>query len=129
MVQVKLLETPPGPSGTPLRFVEHHPDFPLDGKPDLDKGQKGQQPRLVEVHGPNAFGPSSDCSNLTGMDAVITILYNYNPALLQKFLDPDEHEKLYFRYRTFKSEKYDIQISRMERNFFVSARIQSPIAP
>ena len=120
-LEVNLLEDPPGPEGKPLKFVEDHPDFPPDGKPDPEKGQEGPQPRLLEVHGPTGFESSSDCSNLTCMDAIITILYNYNPALLQKAFNCEENMRVRLRRKTYKLEKYDVEIIRNDRTWVVSA--------
>ena len=108
-IEVSPLNYPHGPEGLPLKFVDTHPDFPAHGKADPAKRQRGDIPRLLEVHHSMGFGPSNDCTDLKAMDAMITILYNYNPALLQKFFAYSESEWAFRRY-SYNREKYDIEI-------------------
>ena len=119
-IEVHLLDQPPGPEGLPLIFVDTHPDFPAHGKGDPAKRQRGDIPRLLEVHDIMlGFGISNDCSDLKAMDAMITILYNYNPALLHQFLDYDDIG-VGFRCYSHNQERYDIEIKTLGFGWTVS---------
>ena len=131
VLEVDLLEEPPGSRGVPLVFVETHPDFPPDGKADPSKGQKDLYyplrktffPRLLEVHHREGFWFRIDCSNLKGIEAVINIIYNFNPALLQKFFDYTCGYVSWCR-NSHQQQKYDIEITRSRNMWYVSIVIQ-----
>ena len=116
-IQADLLDAPSGPEGLPLIFVNTHSDFPAHGKGDLAKRQRGDLPRLIEVD--DKLGISNDCSDLKAMDTIITILYNYNPALLHRFLDYDDIG-VGFRRCSCDQERYDIDIKVLGFGWLVS---------
>ena len=64
----------------PLRVLEGHPDFPVEYIED--------RPRLIDISSPRAFGSNTDCTKLRMMDAVVTILWAYDPELLKRFFAP-----------------------------------------
>lgn len=102
-----------GPALTqPLKFVQDNPDFPPDGVP-------GKNARLIDVTPGTGFNVETSCYDLRILDAMITILYNYNPVLLEKVLD---FKNVYsVTFKRFSYEMYDLDIERTAGNLMVNS--------
>jgi len=72
----------------PLRFIDDFPDLPLD-TPD-------NHAHIVNTQG---FDEEVNTSQAKAIDAAITLLYNYDPEVLKKFLDPRIERFTWRRHR------------------------------
>ena len=93
-------------SAMPLRLFTGNPEFPPDYIPERS--------RLIDVTHSLPFSSISDCLRLRPMDAIVTILYNYDPELLERFYarpDSDNWVVKYYRF-TDCQERFDMKIKR-----------------
>lgn len=75
--------------GLPLRLLTEIREFPPDY---LEK-----RPRLVDIYHPLGFGSIKDCSRLRCMDAIMTILWYYDPAVLTLYAGLENWKVAYYR--------------------------------
>jgi hypothetical protein len=76
--------------GAPLRVLTEIQEFPPDY---LEK-----RPRLVDIYHPLGFNSITDCSRLRCMDAIMTILWYYDPEVLKLFAGLENWTVTYDRF-------------------------------
>lgn len=70
------------------------------------------QAHLLIVDGPGKFSCNTDCSELTALDTVMTIVHSYNPLLLDKFLEWEKPNAVGLYYFSSEDTKYDLEVCR-----------------
>ena len=120
--KIDLFQKPPGLGGKPVRF---------DSASSTLARKRAQQPfRIIDTSSDCAFSPDTDCSDLSPLDVMMTILYNCRePVLdvLDKFLNRKESYKISLR-RIPCSEDFNVEIIRKGRRWYVSTPTLPPCA-
>jgi len=75
-------------SRPPLRFIDTFPELPLD--------TADNHAHIVNTQG---FDEEVNSDKAKAIDAAVTLLYNYDPELLKKFLDPSIERFTWRRHR------------------------------
>jgi len=94
------LEGPPT-VGMPLRLLTGIQEFPPEY---IEK-----RPRLIDIYHPLGFDSTKDCSRLRCMDAIMTILWYYDPEVLTHFAGLDNWSVTYNRFAGVEG-RLDIEI-------------------
>ena len=88
------------------------------------------RPRLIDVWDSSfGFNADTDCSRLRAMDAILTILWNWDPVLLHAFYAPMSNESWIVTWNRFTGtqERFDMEIKRW--GAVVTVRLRCPSAP
>ena len=87
--------------GAPLRLLTEIQEFPPDY---LEK-----RPRLVDIYHPLGFDSTQNCFRLRCMDAIMTILWYYDPEVLEQFTGLENWRVTYERFAGLQS-RFDMSI-------------------
>jgi len=87
--------------GAPLRLLTEIQEFPPDY---LEK-----RPRLIDIYHPLGFNSITDCSRLRCMDAIMTILWYYDPEVPKQFAGLENWRVTYNRFAGLQG-RLDIEI-------------------
>ena len=113
--RAKIKLDPPGfTEGPPIKFRRVSPKLTAATK-------KRGYPRVVDL---SDFTEASNKQNLTLADVVATVLFNYDPLSLQRFLDKDEYQTFHFIRKENDRTARQFAIERRRENYGVVVKVR-----